>query len=183
MVDEESQDVASGQAGGAPVNRDTPPDPGVIDGEIASADGAEQAGAAPPGASPSDRQAQPAGRGPGAFRAFLAARSAAPSLRRSPPSLATCSSGQALISRKRTRAVWLRSRRRREPRQRKRNARRPPSLASTSAWARWRPPIRRARSLLSTNTLAPSTPRMPPTRRRSPRLLRLHKDRRAGLRS
>ena len=33
---------------------------------------AEQAGAAPPGASPSDRQAQPAGRGPGAFRGFLA---------------------------------------------------------------------------------------------------------------
>ena len=72
MVDEESQDVASGQTRGAPVNRDTRPDPGVIDGEIASADAAEQAGAAPPGASPSDRQAQPAGRGPGAFRGFLA---------------------------------------------------------------------------------------------------------------
>ena len=35
MVDEESQDVASAPAGGAPVNRDRLRDPDVIDGEAA----------------------------------------------------------------------------------------------------------------------------------------------------
>jgi hypothetical protein len=36
MVDEESQDVASESAGGAPVNRDKRREPGVIDGEVSS---------------------------------------------------------------------------------------------------------------------------------------------------
>ena len=44
MVDEQSQDIASERAGGAPVNRDKRRDPGVIDGAVAS---------------PSDDDAQP----------------------------------------------------------------------------------------------------------------------------
>ncbi|MFY9969928.1 MAG: hypothetical protein WAK41_11055, partial [Roseiarcus sp.] len=47
MVDEESQDVASDPAGGAPVNRDRQRDPGVIDGEVAArVDGEAPAAAA-----------------------------------------------------------------------------------------------------------------------------------------
>ena len=72
MVDEESQEVASEQARGAPVNRDSRPDPGVIDGEIASSGVPEHPAAAEPDASLSDRQPAPAVRGSGAFRAFLA---------------------------------------------------------------------------------------------------------------
>ena len=43
MIDEEAHDVASGTAGGAPVNRDMPRDPGVIEGEVASHGAAEDA--------------------------------------------------------------------------------------------------------------------------------------------
>ena len=73
MVDEESQDVASAPAGGAPVNRDRRGDPGVIDGEVAARvdDEAPAATAAetprteaPPRSAPPDRRA------PGAGRAF-----------------------------------------------------------------------------------------------------------------
>jgi hypothetical protein len=74
MVDEESQDVASAPAGGAPVNRHGRRDPGVIDGEVAArVDGEPPAGAAaeapkaeaPPRFPPPERPA------PGAGRAFV----------------------------------------------------------------------------------------------------------------
>lgn len=69
MVDEESQEVASAPAAGAPVNRDRRHDPDVIDGEVAARldDGAPAgpAAGAPPGPAPPERQ------GPGAGRAFV----------------------------------------------------------------------------------------------------------------
>ncbi len=85
MVDEESQDVASEPARGAPVNRDKRSDPGVIDGEASRNDGeaappAQEAGAPAPSAQEAARvahpsheaEAAPSGRTrPGAFGAFL----------------------------------------------------------------------------------------------------------------
>jgi hypothetical protein len=71
MVDEESQDVASDPAGGAPVNRDRRLDPGVIDGEVAApivdeppaAAAADTSKAeAPPRFPPPERPAPSAGR-------------------------------------------------------------------------------------------------------------------------
>ena len=67
MIGEEAQDVASGTAGGAPVNRDMRRDPGVIEGEVASHGAAEDArpsarGAAedaPPGAPGAKAAEQP----------------------------------------------------------------------------------------------------------------------------
>ncbi len=73
MVDEESQDVASAPAGGAPVNRDRRPDPAVIDGEAARVDDEATAGTAaetPRPEAPS-RIPPPDGRAPGAGRAFV----------------------------------------------------------------------------------------------------------------
>jgi hypothetical protein len=71
MVDEESQDVASAPAAGAPVNRDRRHDPGVIDGKVAvrvddnaPAGTATEAprGGAPPGSAQPERQGRGAGR-------------------------------------------------------------------------------------------------------------------------
>jgi hypothetical protein len=73
MVDEESQDVASAPAGGAPVNRDRRPDPAVIGGEAARVDDEATAGTAaetPRPEAPS-RIPPPDGRAPGAGRAFV----------------------------------------------------------------------------------------------------------------
>src|SRR5580658_6095340 len=56
MIGEEAQDVASGTAGGAPVNRDMRRDPGVIDGEVASHGAAEDA---PPSARGAPEDAPP----------------------------------------------------------------------------------------------------------------------------
>ena len=73
MVDEESQDVASDPAGGAPVNRDRQRDPGVIDGEVAArVDGEAPAAAAAdvPKAEAPPRFAPPERPAPGAGRAF-----------------------------------------------------------------------------------------------------------------
>ena len=74
MVDEESQDVAPAPAGGAPVNRDRRPDPGVIDGEVAArVDDEAPAGTAAktPRTEAPPRSAPPDGRAPGAGRAFV----------------------------------------------------------------------------------------------------------------
>jgi hypothetical protein len=85
MVDEESQDVASEPAGGAPVNRDKRGDPGVIDGEAPRDDGEAASAAqevsepAPPAdeavrAAPPSHEAEavPPGRARlGVFGAFL----------------------------------------------------------------------------------------------------------------
>src|SRR5271157_5194546 len=71
MVDEESQDVASAPAAGAPVNRDRRHHPSVIDGEVAAraddevpaATAAEAARAGtPPHSAPPDGRASGAGR-------------------------------------------------------------------------------------------------------------------------
>ncbi len=74
MVDEESQDVASPPAGGAPVNRDRRGDAGVIDGEVgARVDGEAPAGTAAktPRTEAPPRSAPPDGRAPGGGRAFV----------------------------------------------------------------------------------------------------------------
>ena len=62
MIDEEAQDVASGTAGGAPVNRDMRRDPGVIEGEVASHGAAEDA---PPSARAAKAPGEPPSTAPG----------------------------------------------------------------------------------------------------------------------
>ena len=59
MIDEEAHDVASGTAGGAPVNRDMPRDPGVIEGEVASHGAAEDASPNARSATRTRRRARP----------------------------------------------------------------------------------------------------------------------------
>lgn len=60
MIGEEAHDVASGTAGGAPVNRDMRRDPGVIEGEVAPHGAAEDA---PPSASGAGQDAPPSAPG------------------------------------------------------------------------------------------------------------------------
>jgi uncharacterized protein HemX len=60
MIGEEAQDVASGTAGGAPINRDMRRDPGVIEGEVASHGAVEDA---PPRASGGSEDAPPSAPG------------------------------------------------------------------------------------------------------------------------
>jgi hypothetical protein len=72
MVEDESRDVASEAAQGAPVNRDKRTEPGVIDGEIASHGSDEKRETSAVEAQAPPDAVAPERRGPGAFRAFLA---------------------------------------------------------------------------------------------------------------
>ena len=128
--------------GGAPVNRDRRPDPGVIDGEVAiRVDAAAHAAAAADVAR--RKPARSPRRGPSARRRPRACFRRA---RRRSYCRSRCSRrfwlpffcAEEPISPRPTRAVSLRSRRRCEPgEEAQRQA--PPSPASTSGWARWRP--------------------------------------------